>query len=132
MEILNYSKVFPSRLKTLEDKKYVSGHKWSTTHRLLKSHRSKMSVIYMLSWKQYALPVITTSCAQVHELPQSHCGDFILPRLNLFDLRVDKEDGGMSTLIHSCGFACQERVLKTVPGPGHLCSEDGVVYVIHW
>ena len=31
-------------------------------------------------WKQCALPVITTmvcgnSCAQVHDLPQSHCGD---------------------------------------------------------
>ena len=44
--------------------------------------------IYMQSWKQYALPVITTmaswqlmhmysctSCAQVYELPQSHCGN---------------------------------------------------------
>ena len=39
---------------------YISGHKWSTTHRVLKSHRSKMSITYMLSWKQCALPVITT------------------------------------------------------------------------
>ena len=43
--------------------------------------------IYMQSLKQCALPVITTialwlhlgtnrtSCAQVHELPQSRCGD---------------------------------------------------------
>ena len=74
---------------------YISGHKWSTTHRVLKSHRSKMSVIYMQSWKQCVLSVITTmalwqlmhlctwytvlrnraSCVQVHELPQSHCGD---------------------------------------------------------
>ena len=38
----------------------ISGHKWSTTHRGLKSHRIKMSVIYMQSWKQCALPVITT------------------------------------------------------------------------
>ena len=38
----------------------ISGHKWSTTHRVLKSHRSKMSVIYMQSWKQCSLPVITT------------------------------------------------------------------------
>ena len=38
----------------------MSGHKWSTTHRVLKSHRGKMSVIYMQSWKQCALPVITT------------------------------------------------------------------------
>ena len=39
---------------------YVSGHKWSTTHRVLKSDRSKMGVIYMQSWKQCLLPVITT------------------------------------------------------------------------
>ena len=54
-------------------------------HTMLKSHRSKMGIIYVLSCKQCALPVITTmalwqrmhlgSCARVHELPQSHCGD---------------------------------------------------------
>ena len=33
----------------------------------------------------------------------------------------------MSTLSHNCGFACQQRVLKTFPGPSHLRSEDGVV-----
>ena len=38
----------------------ISGHKWSTTHRVLKPHRSKMSVIYTQSWKQCVLPVITT------------------------------------------------------------------------
>ena len=36
-------------------------------------------------------------------------------------------DGGLSTLGHSCWFACQQRVLKTFPGPGYLRSEDGVV-----
>ena len=36
-------------------------------------------------------------------------------------------DGGLSTLCHSCRFACQQRVLKTVPGLGYLRSEDGVV-----
>ena len=36
-------------------------------------------------------------------------------------------DGGLSTLYHSCGFACPQRVLKTFPGPGYLCTEDGVV-----
>ena len=36
-------------------------------------------------------------------------------------------DGGLNTLRHSCGFACQQRVLKTFPGPGYLHSEDGVV-----
>ena len=48
-------------------------------------------------------------------------------RLNPFGLRVDGEGGGLSTLCHSCGFACQQRVLKTFPGPGYLRSEDGVV-----
>ena len=36
-------------------------------------------------------------------------------------------DGGLSTLCHSCGFACQQRVLKTFPGSGYLHSKDGVV-----
>ena len=34
---------------------------------------------------------------------------------------------GLSTLCHNCGFACQQRVLKTFPGPDYLHSEDGVV-----
>ena len=55
----------------------IISYKWPTTHRVLKSHKRKMGVIYMQSWKYCALPVITTMawCAQVHELPQSHCGD---------------------------------------------------------
>ena len=36
---------------------YISGHNWSTTLRVLKSHRRKMSVIYI---KQCALSFITT------------------------------------------------------------------------
>ena len=36
-------------------------------------------------------------------------------------------DGGLSTLYHSCGFACQQRVLKTFPDSGYLRSENGVV-----
>ena len=39
---------------------YISGHKWSSTHRVLKSQRSSTGVIYMQSWKHCALPVITT------------------------------------------------------------------------
>ena len=35
-------------------------------------------------------------------------------------------DGSLSTLCHSCGFACQQRVLKTFSGPAYLRSEDGV------
>ena len=42
-------------------------------------------------------------------------------------------DGGLRTLCHSCGFACQKRVLKTFPGLGYLRSEYGVVhYGIYW
>ena len=54
---------------------------------------------------------------------------FILLRLNPFDLSLGliRRDGGLSTLCHSCGFACQQRVLKMFPGPGYLHSEDGVV-----
>ena len=40
-------------------------------------------------------------------------------------------DGGLSTLYHSCGFACQQRVLKTFPGPGYLHSDAGVVWLWH-
>ena len=36
-------------------------------------------------------------------------------------------DGGLSTLCHSSGFACQQRVLNTFPGPRYLHSEDWVV-----
>ena len=54
---------------------------------------------------------------------------FILLRLNPFDLGLGLigRDGGLSTLCHSCGFACQQRVLKTFLGPGYLHSEDGLV-----
>ena len=52
---------------------------------------------------------------------------FILLCLNPFDLRVDREGGGLSTLCHNCGFACRQWVLKTFPGPCYLLSEDGVV-----
>ena len=36
------------------------------------------------------------------------------------------KDGGLSSLCHGCGFDHQQRVLKTFPGPGYLCSEDRV------
>ena len=51
---------------------------------------------------------------------------FILLRLNPFYFRVDRE-GWWFEQCHSCGFACQQRVLKTYPGPGYLRSKDGVV-----
>ena len=40
-------------------------------------------------------------------------------------------DGGSSTLYHSYGFACHQRVIKTFPGPGYFHSEDGVIWVWH-
>ena len=40
-------------------------------------------------------------------------------------------DGGLSTLCHSWGFACHQRVLKTFSGPGYLFSEEGVVWLWH-
>ena len=39
---------------------YISGHKRSTISRVLKSHRSNMGAVHMQSWKQCALPLITT------------------------------------------------------------------------
>ena len=45
----------------------------------------------------------------------------------LLNLGLIGRDDGLSTLCHSCGFACQQRVLKTFPGPGYILSKDGVV-----
>ena len=54
-------------------------------------------------------------------------------RLNPFDLSLwlIGRDGDLSTLCHSWGFACQQRVLKTFPGPGYLYSKDGAVWLCH-
>ena len=38
-------------------------------------------------------------------------------------LELIRRDGGLSTLCHSCRFACQQRVLKTFPGPGYFHSD---------
>ena len=53
----------------------IIGHKWSTTHTVLKSHRSKMSVIYMLSWKheklvEHSLVHWYQQCVTVHHVPK--------------------------------------------------------------
>ena len=56
---------------------------------------------------------------------------FTLLQPNPFDLRVDREGCGLSTLCHSCRFACQKRVLKTFSAPGNLRSEDEVVWLWH-
>ena len=37
--------------------------------------------------------------------------------------------GGLSTLGHSCRFACQQRVLKKFPGSGYSHSVDEAVWV---
>ena len=54
---------------------------------------------------------------------------FILLWLNPFDLSLGLigRDGGLSTLCHSSGFACQQRVLKEFPGTDYLHSKDEVV-----
>ena len=47
--------------------------------------------------------------------------------VRLLTLGLIGRDGGLSTLCHCCGFATQQRVLKTFPAPGYLHSKDGVV-----
>ena len=54
------------------------------------------------------------------------CYGSILPALGLIG-----RNGDLSTLYHSCGFACQQRVQKTFSGPGYLHSDDGVVWLWH-
>ena len=39
------------------------------------------------------------------------------------------KDGGLSTLCRSGRFPREQRVLKIIPGPGYLHSEDGVVWL---
>ena len=56
---------------------------------------------------------------------------FILLRLNPFGLRIDGADGGLSTLSHGCGLACQQMVVQTFPLWWSLHSDDGVVWLWH-
>ena len=56
----------------------------------------------------------------------SSCYDSIL-----LTWRLIGRDGGLNTLCHKIGLTCQQRVLKTFPGPGYLCSEDEVVWLWH-
>ena len=49
-----------STINKLSKERKMSGHKWSTTHRVRKPHKHKMGVKYIQSWKQCAPPVITT------------------------------------------------------------------------
>ena len=56
----------------------------------------------------------------------SYCYDSIPLALGLIDW-----DGCIRTLCQSCGFACQQKVLKFFSGTGCLCSADGVVCLWH-
>ena len=49
----------------------------------------------------------------------------------LLTLGLIRRDGGLRTLGHGCGFACQKRVIKTFHGTGYLHSEDGIVCLWH-
>ena len=67
-------------LNKLNKERNISGHKWSARHRVLRSHRRNMGVTNMLSWKTICHPGYYHNGfmawhVQVHELPQSHCGD---------------------------------------------------------
>ena len=75
---------------------YINGHTWSTTHRVLKSHSRKMSEIYMQSWKQCGLSVITKvthhvpKCMSCHKVivvitRRAHCFyDCIYIHINIY------------------------------------------------
>ena len=67
---------------------------------------------------------LSTVCVVDHWLNISSCYGSISLILGLIWM-----DGGLSTLCYSCGFACQQRVLKTFSGARYLRSEDGVVYL---
>ena len=49
----------------------------------------------------------------------------------LLALGLIVRDDGLSALCDSCGFACQQRVLKTFSGFAFLPSDDGVVWLWH-
>ena len=59
---------------------YTSGHKWSMTHRVSKSHRSKMNVIYMqyiyyayLASERSLCVSLSTLCVVDHLWPLKSC-----------------------------------------------------------
>ena len=80
-----------------------------------------------------------TSCAQytvyhVRKCMSCHKAIVVITAMGhcFHDCTYIGRDGGLSTRCHSCRFACQQRVLKTFPGPGYLHPEDGVVYLTYW
>ena len=52
---------------------------------------------------------------------------FILLRVKPFSLKVDRDGWLFEHCSHSSAFPCQQRVPKTFPGPGYLCSENVLV-----
>ena len=52
---------------------------------------------------------------------------FYLLRLNPFELSIDREGSWFDHSVYSCWFACQQRVLKTFPGPDYVRFEDAAV-----
>ena len=52
-------------LNKLSKENNRSGHKWPTTHRVLKSHRSNMSIIYMLSGKHICFKHNSSSYSKI-------------------------------------------------------------------
>ena len=44
-------------------------------HRVLRSHRNKKRIKIYVDHVHHVHHVHRTSCAQVHDLPQNHCGD---------------------------------------------------------
>ena len=55
---------------------YISGHKWFTTHRVLKSHRSKMGIIYIYNHENNVPSRLS---------PQWLCGSSWTWTLNVYD-----------------------------------------------
>ena len=51
---------------------------------------------------------------------------FILLRLNLFDLQVDREGWEFERSVSYLQVCLSEEGAKKIPGPGYLCSKDRV------
>ena len=99
-----------------------------TCHKLTKE-KLNCKLIYIYIYIIYIIHIIYKYIKYIHLyiwLTISSCYGSIPLTLGLIGI-----DGGLSTLCHSCGFACQQRVLKLFPGLGYIRSEDGVVRLWH-
>ena len=81
----------------------LSGHKWSATYRVLKCHKSKMSIIcYHENNVPFRLSpqwLCGNSCAQVHELPQI----YIIPYIYMYIYIISTDTCFFLPRIHQCG-----------------------------